>query len=319
MRTLVALGALLRISLAPTAAADILAGVVVAAHAFPSGSAPWLVVLASLCVYHGGMALNDWADVERDQRARRDRPLLRGEISRPTALAIALVLLVLGPALAALAHPHAGLLLGIASLCAVLYDLGSRGPWLGPLLLAACRVTNLGAGLALGRALAETPPTLSSLLAPAFAYAIYVGTLGRLSRLEDGADPRPLARRPAHHAAVLSGVLLALPALAIVEDGPHAAEPIAEDLEGWLRSTPVLLSTLLAAGGAFGLLRLAFRVRPWRRVDVVEAMGMGLRRLLILTSTLALTVGTPSAVLVALAILAGYPLAFLLRAVFPPS
>jgi 4-hydroxybenzoate polyprenyltransferase len=319
VRRLIALGALLRISLAPTAAADILAGVVVAARAFPFGAAPWLLVVASLCVFHGGMALNDWADLERDRRGRRDRPLVRRELAPSTALGVALGLLLLGPLLAAFAHPHAGIMLGGASLCAVLYDLGPRGPWLGPLLLAACRVLNLGAGLALGRALAETPPSLPSLLAPAFAYAIYVGTLGRLSRLEDGADSRPLERRPAFHAAVLSGVLLALPALAVAEDGPRADEPIAEDLAGLLLSTRVLLSALLAAVGAFGLLRLAFRIRPWRRADVVEAMGMGLRRLLILSSTLALTVGTPSAALVALGILAGYPLAFALRAMFPPS
>src|SRR5262245_12972329 len=109
---MLALGRLLRISLAPSAAADVAAGTVLAAGAWPAGPRPFALMLASLCVYHGGMALNDWADREADARDGRPRPIPTGAISAGTALLLALVLLVLGPGIAFLVAPRAGLVLG---------------------------------------------------------------------------------------------------------------------------------------------------------------------------------------------------------------
>src|SRR6185369_8346912 len=139
-------GRLLRLSLAPTAAADIVAGVALGGGAWSSRSA--LLVLASLCVYHGGMALNDWADREEDARVRPDRPIPSGRIRPGVALAVALALLAAGPCLAAAASPLSGAILAAVSLAAAAYDLRGRGPVRGPLLLGICRAGNLAAGIA---------------------------------------------------------------------------------------------------------------------------------------------------------------------------
>ncbi len=72
----VAWGRLLRLSLAPSAAADALAGITIGAWgAFPLDARVLLSAAGSLCVFHGGMALNDWADREGDARTRPDRPI----------------------------------------------------------------------------------------------------------------------------------------------------------------------------------------------------------------------------------------------------
>ena len=68
-------GRLLRLSLAPTAIADVVCGGVLSGSAGHAGLDIFRLVLASLCIYHGGMALNDWADREEDARVRPDRPL----------------------------------------------------------------------------------------------------------------------------------------------------------------------------------------------------------------------------------------------------
>ena len=80
-----------------------------------------------------------------------------------------------------------------------------------------------------------------------------------------------------------------------------------------------LLPTLLALAGALGLWKLLVREEPWRPPDVLRAMGMGLRRLLIATAALALASRADQAVLVTGLILCGYGYSFALRRVFPPS
>ena len=74
-------GALLRLSMSPSAAADAAAGVLLGAGTWPAGPAPFLLVAGSLCVYHGGMALNDWADRGHDARTRPEA------LTRATAMA----------------------------------------------------------------------------------------------------------------------------------------------------------------------------------------------------------------------------------------
>src|SRR5262245_45265315 len=116
---MLAVGRLLRLSLTPSALADGAAGMVLGAGLWPGGPAPYLLMAGSACVYHGGMALNDWADREEDARTGRGRPIARGEIPAPGALALAVVLLVLGPALAWAAAPRSGACLaGVALLAA---------------------------------------------------------------------------------------------------------------------------------------------------------------------------------------------------------
>ncbi|TWT95090.1 UbiA family prenyltransferase [Neorhodopirellula pilleata] len=55
-----------------------------------------LVILSGVCLYWGGMVLNDVFDVRKDLRARRGRPLADRSISVSTARTVAWGLLVLG-------------------------------------------------------------------------------------------------------------------------------------------------------------------------------------------------------------------------------
>jgi hypothetical protein len=289
-------GRLLRLSLAPTAAADIVAGAVAGANGWP-----WrgervldiaLLALASLAVYHGGMALNDWADRGEDRGSRPDRPIPSGAVAPHAALAVALALLVLGPALAFRVAPVSGAILAGVSVLACAYDLKLRGAWIGPLLLATCRAGNLSAGIAFGAGSELTAVAL----VPALVYGAYVFAVSTLGRLED-APPDVLRRaRPSLHLFAAALILAASPAVG--------------------RS---LAAFALCCWGAFGLVVLARRTTTWSSAEVTRATGFGLRRLLVFTAALALAAGGSAGPFVAAGILAGYPISYALRGVFPPS
>ncbi|MCY2958593.1 MAG: UbiA family prenyltransferase [Planctomycetota bacterium] len=296
---------LLRVSLAPTAAADAAAGVVYACGGFPADARAWWLVPASLGVYHGALALNDWNDREHDARSRPSRPIPSGSISPALALATAIALFVAGLVCAWLAAPSSALWMGGVAALAVLYDVAGRGAWRGPLLIGLCRAGNLGSGIWWAiQAGALTMPAASAFL-PAFAYGLYVFTVARLGRLEDGEDERPLGERP----RVLLTIAAAL--LASIAVTPTSA--------------PILVraaAVALAIAGAAGLLAAARPGRTWSRGDVERAMGIALRRLLVASAVVALLAVRPGSwdgALVAAAILLGFPLAHGLRRVFPPS
>ena len=288
---LVAWGQLLRLSLATTAAADIVAGAFFAAHEKTPWEILWRAVLASLCVYHGGMALNDWADRKQDALMRPERPIPSGKISSKSALTVAIVLLCAAPLIGGWTFA------GIA-LLAALYDLKGRGPWLGPLLLAGCRGGNLWAGMQLTAAGVSL-----SLIATVSAYSGYVFFVSRLGRLEDAAEQRA-GRMPSLYIS-LAACMLLVPGLVTI----------------FLRDSNGLPALGVGAAAAlFLIFRRALPVHDWTRAEVMPAMGTCLRFLLVASATIAFAGGRLDAFLVGAAILlVGYPLAWTLRQVFPPS
>ena len=313
------LGRLLRISLAPSAAADVAAGVVLGAGgAWPTGPGPWLLICASLGIYTGSMALNDWSDREHDRATRPERPIPSGAVAPGAALAVGLGLVLGGVALALFADasgPRDGRawgtgpwMLAVASL-AVAYDLGVRGPLAGPLLLALCRGGNLGAGLVLARGAWPTLAAADAVFVAPLLYALYVFVASRLGRMEDSEDRLDpgRARRLVFSAALL---LVSMPWILWAVLPPTRA--------GWLP-----LEAIPATAASWGLFRAARRT-DWTLPIVMQTMGLLLRRLLIVSAILALAAlrfdGAGLApLLVAGAILLGYPLAHRLRKRFPPS
>jgi 4-hydroxybenzoate polyprenyltransferase len=315
---LIAWGRLLRLSLAPSAAADAAAGTVLAAGAWPAGPRPFLLVLASLCVYHGGLVLNDWADREEDARVRPSRPIPSGAVGAERALVLALALFALGPFCASLAGTLPAVILACVAALALAYDLGPRGPWLGPLLLGLCRAGNLAAGIALGASLALPGLAASGwlLIVPPLLYGLYVFSISRLARLEDADDVRFAAERHrarswlAAAALWLVGIAL-LPLASSLVERPFAGELPRHALRSALSA--------LALALAFPLLCRALARREWTRPDVLAAVGMALRRLLVATGATAASASTRDGLVVAGCILAGYPLSHALRRVFPPT
>jgi 4-hydroxybenzoate polyprenyltransferase len=270
-------------------------------------------MLASACVYHGGMALNDWADRGEDARANPGRPIPSGAFSARTALTLALVLLLLGPLLATAVAPRAGLVMAGVALCAALYDLAGRGAWRGPVLLGLCRAGNLGTGLAFASTLAPWRPAL--LLAPA-AYGLYVFLVSRLARLEDVESERLAEFHPARWIVGAGLVLAGIGFLGVT----LAAQPDGAGLDALL-SWPGRSAPILALVGASGLLRAVWEQgdAAWTPESVRRITGQALRRLLIASAALAAATGTQDGWWAAVWILCGYPLAHLLRKVFPPT
>ena len=306
-----AIGRLLRLSLFPTAYADPLVGLLLAggADAF-DGSVLWLLA-GSLCVYHGAMALNDWADREHDARTRPIRPIPSGAVSPGAALTIALAGLVLGPLLAAMVAPLAGLILAAASAMAAVYDLAGRGPWRGPLLLAACRFANVSAGIAAGLHVSGFTFRPLALLPP-LAYAAYVFFVSRLGRLEDDLESEP-GTRPV---PLLRGAAACLLACAIAALIYSLNRSLTEAGFLILFGLPGLVLAVFAAADIASVSRSQ---DTFTREDVERAMGVCLRRLLVCQAAISLCIATGTGFLVSLVILLGYPAASSLRRVFPPS
>ncbi|MEM8713490.1 MAG: UbiA family prenyltransferase, partial [Planctomycetota bacterium] len=144
----IAFGQLIRIALGFSALSDVFVGIAIGFGAqWPQTVLPWLLIPASLGIYHGAMALNDWSDRHEDAKVRPERPIPSGAIPASLAAAIAWTLILGGVFWAFGAGLRAGAWMGAVALLAILYDVAGRGELRGPLLLGLCRAGNLGAGL----------------------------------------------------------------------------------------------------------------------------------------------------------------------------
>jgi len=267
---------------------------------------PWLLMASSLAIYHGAMILNDWADQAADAKTRPDRPIPAGRIESSSALATGALLMFFGLGCAMMIGPSTALWMGLVAWMAWVYTTRGRGPWIGPLLLAACRGGNLGAGLiaAEDNPVYSTGAITSLWLIPAL-YATYVFVVSKLGRMEDSEDKAPLGSRPAKLLLGLVAILLAV-----------AFAPIDNVTAPTLGRGAALA---IAGLGSFGLLRLALKTEVWTPGLVMAAMGSCLRRLLIFSAAATLLLGTNESYVVAACILAGYPASWFLRGLFPPS
>ncbi|GAA1959416.1 SCO3242 family prenyltransferase [Agromyces allii] len=138
---------LVRAPAALTVLGDTAAGAQVAAGGFTRRG--WLLPLASVAIYSGGMALNDWADRDLDAVERPERPIPSGRVSPRRALAVAAGLGAVGLALAAAGGGRRGLAVAAPLVASVvLYDVVAKPTAAGPLAMAACRGLDvlLGAG-----------------------------------------------------------------------------------------------------------------------------------------------------------------------------
>jgi 4-hydroxybenzoate polyprenyltransferase len=132
---------LVRLPNLPTALADVCLG------ALATGALPrrWphflLLLLASGCLYCGGMVWNDFFDVEQDKRERPFRPIPSGRVTRRQAGWFGAGLLAAGVVWAALAG---AVLLGLALVAAILlYDGWLKRTPAGPVAMGACRFLNV--------------------------------------------------------------------------------------------------------------------------------------------------------------------------------
>ena len=100
----------------------------------------WLLPLASVFLYSGGMALNDYADRQLDAVERPERPIPSGRVSARRALGIATAFMAVGVGLAAAGGGRRSLRVAAPLVGAiVLYNTVAKDTAAGPVSMAACR------------------------------------------------------------------------------------------------------------------------------------------------------------------------------------
>lgn len=130
-----------------TALGDVLAGFAVAGLS-PASALPWLL-LATACLYAGGIVLNDVFDREVDAVERPERPLPSGRVTARHAAALGGLLLAAGILAATLATRDAAAVAVATALAVLLYDGWSKKyRVLGPVNMGLCRGLNLALGMA---------------------------------------------------------------------------------------------------------------------------------------------------------------------------
>lgn len=128
---------LARLSNAPTVVTGVLVGAALAGAA-GLGRPAWLIACAMVCLYAGGMALNDLWDREVDRRHKPHRPLPSGRISPTEAAGATLAYFGVGLGLLAMVSVRS-VVCGVV-LCAAIaaYDRWHGRAW-SVVTMAACR------------------------------------------------------------------------------------------------------------------------------------------------------------------------------------
>lgn len=160
-----------------TAAADILAGYCAAGR--PSPRSLGLLVASSVCLYAGGVVLNDVFDAKLDAVERPERPIPSGRISLQTAAVCGIIFLVLGAILASFVSIASLILAAFIAFLATLYDWRSKHhPIWGPVNMASCRGLNILLGVS------AAPHLLGARWYLAAIACLYIGAITFLSRGE---------------------------------------------------------------------------------------------------------------------------------------
>lgn len=141
---------LARPSQVAAAAADVLAGGLLAYALASPGSIGWLfwLVAAGMALYAGGVVLNDVFDCQRDAINRPQRPIPSGRIASGHALLLAILLLAAGVACASVVGRASTVLAVGIAINAVVYNFTARHqPLLGPFCMGLCRGLNFLLGM----------------------------------------------------------------------------------------------------------------------------------------------------------------------------
>jgi 4-hydroxybenzoate polyprenyltransferase len=284
MNRLLAYAQLVRLPNVFTALADIFLGLMATwsllPQALPTG---WVwnglcLLLASACLYSGGIVWNDLFDLEQDRRERPFRPIPSGRVKPRSALFLGAGLLVAGMALALLTgwrqdrlHWLSGDLAGCLVTAIVLYDVWLKRTWAGPLGMGLCRFLNVLMGMSL----------VDNLGWPwgvhlALVVGIYIVGVTWFARTEaQKSNPRTLTWASG---VMLAGLLLALPLPAMASEFAYAP------------TTSLLFPYLLVAlGFLVGIPAYRAISRPGPS-NVQSAVKRAIMGLVILDATLATAV-----------------------------
>lgn len=144
-----------------TAIADIVAGIIISGYLAspPYSLLPvFLLVLATIGLYGGGVVFNDVFDAALDKIERPERPIPSGLISKQSASVLGGLLLLMAVIAAAFVHQEEllslpVLLAVIIAISALVYDKwGKHHSLLGPINMGLCRGFNLLLGMSIAPA-----------------------------------------------------------------------------------------------------------------------------------------------------------------------
>jgi 4-hydroxybenzoate polyprenyltransferase len=168
---------LLRPANVVTALADVLAGYAAAGASWPA-ALPWLLG-STVCLYGGGIVLNDFFDRELDRVERPERPIPSGRIGAVPAGVLGFLLLAAGIAFAWFASAVAAAVAIAISGSVLLYDTwGKHRKFIGPANMGMCRALNLLLGVS------AVPAMLSERWMLALLPLVYIAAVTAISRGE---------------------------------------------------------------------------------------------------------------------------------------
>jgi UbiA prenyltransferase family len=289
---------LVRLPNLPTALADIVLGALATGSLTMPGRWPayCLLMLASACLYCGGMAWNDFFDRKEDRLERPERPIPSGRIPPFHAALCGAGLVTTGVVFALLAGLIqtargeggfvAPLLLALLLTGAIfLYDAWLKHTLAGPLGMGACRSLNILLGMSPAADL-----LMSRGLYLALVVGLYIVAVTWLARTE---------ARVSSRAALLAAACVMLLSLLMALPLPILSLPVTPPAEA---SSPLFLYLLVGLGFFVGFpIVSAIRTpTPGRVQSAVKRSLMGLILLdAVLAAALAGTVGLVLLVLLA--------------------
>lgn len=161
-----------------TALADILAGMAIVGFSFLANDY-WLLLVATLGLYGGGVVMNDVFDAELDAVERPERPIPSGKVHKQNAALLGVTLLALGALAAAQYSFISGIIAIVIVVLVILYDrFAKHHTVFGPLVMGMCR----GGNLLLGMSVLPEALTLHSWIA--IVPIIYIGAITLISQDE---------------------------------------------------------------------------------------------------------------------------------------
>lgn len=259
-----------------TAFADVLMAACAAGYAADYPFTLVKLLLASGCLYLGGMVLNDYFDRHDDAKTRPFRPIPSGRIPARTAFTLGLALLSVGFLIALWAfQPYkidqhkihvypSGLVAFVLAVMILLYDSILKHTPLGPLAMGACRFLNVQLGLSVGDV--DLSPLSVHLAATTGVYIIGVTWF---ARTEEGESNR-------HQLILAAVVMLAALGLAVTVPAHRPAG-----------ATPVYFPYLVAAFGFFVAAKVVPAIQRPGPKEVQAAVKRSILGLVVLNAVLA--------------------------------
>jgi 4-hydroxybenzoate polyprenyltransferase len=238
---------LLRPANVATALGDVLAGYAVAGLG-NRRALPWLLG-STVCLYAGGVVLNDLFDLPIDRRERPERPLPSGRVSPARAAALGGGLLVAGVCLGLAATSMAGAVAAGTAGCILLYDSwGKHRTWFGPVNMGLCRAGNLMLGVA------AVPPALGWAWPLGGLPLLYISAVTAVSRGEVHGGKKPVAGLALISLGLVLAALLGLSSwprfspAGLVLTAALAARLLPAYLSVWRRPEPMIIRGAVRTG-----------------------------------------------------------------------